>query len=533
MEGSGKDKSSRLLLKAEESLLYNPTSTWENLLITISQMLSSIKSDEEEEVFNSVLEKLGEATNSDRCWIIEITCPTNKVASNTFEWCREDVPAMKSMLQDYPIEGGAPWIWKELQKKEPIIVNSVENLPEEAKLEKAICDLQGNKGFLTVPLVTDGNVRGLLGFDIVAFERKWNRRDVSLLQLSAPLIEAALFSWRSDQKYKAREIEFAEQLGLIEEGLLISDKDDFVLYVNQPFCKLVGYSPNELIGSQAYRFLMNSDCWDQVENGTKKRFDGIADGYVLDMIKKDGSDIKVEIHAFPYQDSLGTTKGAISIIVPKRRARKDTFSSKLQSFPFQMLEQPSYFEKRLSQRGIAAQVEIERDQHCCFEEVLDSVVATASRIVPDSVKISRSRLKSPSFYNGPRDSLQQIFTLSLLDALQNRRDSHEVFLNLDSKDSYFVFSWKNNSPVEDEQFDLVSTNNSGLKDSIKLLAPRLGGYMELTEEDCQVCLPFEGSFKTNDCMLGKESCSCLISGVRSSAENNSQQGPSKTVTFSR
>ena len=97
----------------------------------------------------------------------------------------------------------------------------------------------------------------------------------------------------------------------LAEGLLITDADDVVLYMNSRMAELTGYPMEELLGQPAHRFLLTEDQWSAVNRRNAERFDGISERYELEILRKDGTTFWSEISAAPYRDVNGKIVGTI------------------------------------------------------------------------------------------------------------------------------------------------------------------------------------------------------------------------------
>ncbi len=120
---------------------------------------------------------------------------------------------------------------------------------------------------------------------------------------------------------KRTEIALADSVelykGVVEslrEGLMITDIDDKILYVNNRIEVLTGYSARELLGEYSYKILIAPDSWNVVLNKNKSRFNDIADNYNIEFYRKDGSKFWASIKGAPYKNSKGVIAGTIGII---------------------------------------------------------------------------------------------------------------------------------------------------------------------------------------------------------------------------
>jgi diguanylate cyclase (GGDEF)-like protein/PAS domain S-box-containing protein len=121
---------------------------------------------------------------------------------------------------------------------------------------------------------------------------------------------------RSEERFRA----VADCLG---EGLLITDPENTVIYVNGRMSELTGYAPDEVIGRVAHEVFLPPEEWeaalernrDRVENGESGR-------YEMRLVRKDGSEFWTEINASPFRSSDGEILGslrAVSDVTERKR----------------------------------------------------------------------------------------------------------------------------------------------------------------------------------------------------------------------
>jgi PAS domain S-box-containing protein len=116
---------------------------------------------------------------------------------------------------------------------------------------------------------------------------------------------------------------FIESLG---EGLLITDLDDRVLYVNQRMTELSGFSGEDLLGRPAYERLLPPAEWPQAQGRNARRRAGQADTYTIRMVQKDGTPWWAAVTATPLRNADGAiigTMGAISDVTARMAVEAD------------------------------------------------------------------------------------------------------------------------------------------------------------------------------------------------------------------
>lgn len=109
----------------------------------------------------------------------------------------------------------------------------------------------------------------------------------------------------------------------LDEGLLITDLDDVVLYVNTRISDLTGYTVEEMMGRVAYELLLAPDQWPDLQQRNRRRGEERSEYYEVEVMRKDGSTFWAATHAMPYLDAEGAvigTLGAITDITDRKEA---------------------------------------------------------------------------------------------------------------------------------------------------------------------------------------------------------------------
>jgi len=96
-------------------------------------------------------------------------------------------------------------------------------------------------------------------------------------------------------------------------GIIISDYEDNIRFVNEKFSDMLGYKEDELIGKNLRQFVPEDDK-DKLDAGTERRKEGYPGSYETKIEHKDGKTIHVIIHASPYSMELDGKQGIIGVI---------------------------------------------------------------------------------------------------------------------------------------------------------------------------------------------------------------------------
>jgi len=95
----------------------------------------------------------------------------------------------------------------------------------------------------------------------------------------------------------------------LQEGLIILDIQDNIIFVNEKFCELVGYEKGELIAKSAFDMLYLDDDKESMKTRNIFRKRGINELYELRFIKKNCEIIHVLVNANAIKEDDGKVKG--------------------------------------------------------------------------------------------------------------------------------------------------------------------------------------------------------------------------------
>lgn len=109
----------------------------------------------------------------------------------------------------------------------------------------------------------------------------------------------------------------------MQEGLLVVDNDDVIIYVNPMFCNLLGYELWELRGRKGYETLLLPKDRERILQKNLERQEGISDDYEIPMLPKGKSEpLMFHLKASPITDSKGNVIGSMAICLDVTETRK-------------------------------------------------------------------------------------------------------------------------------------------------------------------------------------------------------------------
>ena len=232
----------------------------ERVAAEILQRLVNVEFENHTETIQSALASLGEQVGVDRCFIF-VYHPGADEFANTYEWRAAGIDPSGSAgrrfrTQDHPL------LLQPILRGEMINVPRVSDLPDtDPGVE--IIKAQGVSSILHLPLTSEKGILGLIGFDVIGREHSWQEAEIHLLSIVGRIIANGLEQLQHEQEILAlnqsleqrvserteavRQSQASLQAVLDTASDLIQSLDEtgHYVYVNQAWCKTLGYSAEE------------------------------------------------------------------------------------------------------------------------------------------------------------------------------------------------------------------------------------------------------------------------------------------------
>ncbi|HEY3473367.1 MAG TPA: PAS domain S-box protein, partial [Anaerolineales bacterium] len=182
-----------------------------------------------------------------------------------------------------------------------------------------LADLRGSFGHeatAALPLVVGNRVLGGLAFSFVQ-ARGFDQEEREFLMAVARHCGQALERGRSEDALRESEERFRAILSQATAGIVRKDADGRLLFVNDAFCSMVGYSSSELV-------LEGKTCWDLTHpddlDENIRLFERMlrdATPFQLErrLIRRDGSIIWSNLSVSPIRDASGKPVSAVGVEV--------------------------------------------------------------------------------------------------------------------------------------------------------------------------------------------------------------------------
>ena len=110
------------------------------------------------------------------------------------------------------------------------------------------------------------------------------------------------------------ETRFRSVFESLREGLIITDLNDRIVYVNSRITDLTGHRAEDLDGKQAQDLLFDTANWKGSDSRMTARRERKRTRYNAPLLDKDGNVLRVEVISTPIRDADGAVTGVVDAI---------------------------------------------------------------------------------------------------------------------------------------------------------------------------------------------------------------------------
>lgn len=165
--------------------------SFERLVSNISTSFVNAPAQEIDNVIENALKLSCQFFGVERGYIFLLD-QEGKAISNTHEWCEAGVKSLKPKYQNFPIEH-LHFIEAFLEKKiDHLYFGDVSHAPSEHDMFKNILIADNTLAVLLLPLLRDGQVFGVFGYDCLKAPHNWTDEEISLLRVIGEIFSNAI-----------------------------------------------------------------------------------------------------------------------------------------------------------------------------------------------------------------------------------------------------------------------------------------------------------------------------------------------------
>jgi PAS domain S-box-containing protein len=229
--------------RAEDALCHSVA--LEELITIVSTNFINIHQDEIDKEIENALQKLGEFVQIDRSYIFQLDRETNLI-NNTHEWCAPGIESHKHRLRNIPISS-FKWLIEKLLGGNIVYIFNLNEIPAEGDDFRKELEIENIRSILCVPLICSGEPVGMIGFDSVRTEIKWEEDTINLLKIMGDIIVNALERKKFDEALHKNEEKYRTITENINVGIYRTTPGDEgrVIEVNPAFVSMFGFNNKE------------------------------------------------------------------------------------------------------------------------------------------------------------------------------------------------------------------------------------------------------------------------------------------------
>lgn len=162
----------------KQNLLYQ--SGFQKILTNLASRFIYIAEKETDFVINDSLREIGEYIGVDRCYIFRYDFE-NGTMTNTHEWCGPGITSRIEKRQHIPIDIISDCSVSH-QKGAPAMVENLKQLEPQNPIRKLLESLE-IQSIITIPMISQKNCMGFVGFDNTHTKRQWSDTEISSLKI--------------------------------------------------------------------------------------------------------------------------------------------------------------------------------------------------------------------------------------------------------------------------------------------------------------------------------------------------------------
>ena len=217
-------------------------------------LLAFLQCDDVAQVVNKTLGDLLHQFLGDRIYIFEINRKEQR-QDCTYEVTAEGISKEQEFLSNIPWDPSTWWN-HQIAERRAIILNTLDDMPEEAADYRQTLEMQDIKSLMVVPLISKEEVWGYMGIDMVRTQRSWSNVDYQCFSSLANIISICIELRKSELQAKEDRLALDNSEKILRNiyknlpaGVELYDKDGYLVDINDKELEIFGLSDkNEALG---------------------------------------------------------------------------------------------------------------------------------------------------------------------------------------------------------------------------------------------------------------------------------------------
>ena len=210
-------------------------------------LLAFLQCDDVTQVVNKTLGDLLHQFLGDRIYIFEINRKEQR-QDCTYEVTAEGISKEQEFLSNIPWDPSTWWN-HQIAERRAIILNTLDDMPEEAAEYRQTLEIQDIKSLMVVPLISKEEVWGYMGIDMVRTQRSWSNVDYQCFSSLANIISICIELRKSELQAKEDRLALDNSEKILRNiyknlpaGVELYDKDGYLVDINDKELEIFGLS---------------------------------------------------------------------------------------------------------------------------------------------------------------------------------------------------------------------------------------------------------------------------------------------------
>ncbi len=198
-----------------------------------------------------------------------------------------------------------------------------------------------------------------------------------------------------EELLRQNELRYRTLVENMNEGLILTDVEETVLFVNESLCRIFGMKKEELEGKRTYH-LFSQELRDIIMSKNALRLEGVADKYELQFTHGDGKLVWLEIAGSPFKDDFNDVTGTIAIVndITERKRSEELLLEKnneLDAFAYKASHDLRSPLTTIQGITTLARLQKGKEDPEVFYQLIDTTSARLSNILEELEEVARIR----------------------------------------------------------------------------------------------------------------------------------------------
>lgn len=193
------------------------------------------------------------------------------------------------------------------------------------------------KSVIDIGIKESGKTIGVICLEHTNYRREWFEDEVTFVIHIAEQLSILFSSYKKkviEEELEKSERQYRTLIENLNEAIMLVDNDDRVLFVNEKFQELLGYTSEEIIGKVGYEILLHPSEKHKIISANLERIKGRGGQYEARFVKKNGEYVDFLINGSPVFDNFGNVIGSLGALtdITERKKAEEIIKIKSENF---------------------------------------------------------------------------------------------------------------------------------------------------------------------------------------------------------